>query len=300
MKSCNPKAPITINLLLLIAISCFIYSPVKAQKPENTNVTGLDVGLNFGFYIPNNYNAGFYDGSDANDNKISYVLGNTYWRNEINNLLNISDTFIIAEMPLNMKYTPTYTMGIYFRKTYDNYLGFSASFNYSKLVANDVLVLEVDPNQILTQPDYRYINIWGIEDRMNMDFNISKYFPIKNKMFVPFVEAGLNINSTKVKENKIKVVNSDYSLVNIYLNQAYTPGVQLNEYVINQGGIGFGVNLGGGVRMIFNEKISIDPGFTIYQSRINLDGYKGFRPSAVFFVRLSLTGFLLSGGEEEI
>ncbi len=289
------------NLLknLIITILTLISITIYGQKVENQNVKGLDLGLNFGFYMPNNYNAGFYDGSNNNENKISYVLSNKYWRDEINNLLVVTDTFIIAEMPTEMKYTPTYTMGIYFRKTFENYLGFSASFNYSKLTASDVLVLEVDPNQILTEPDYRYINIWGIEDRLNMDFNFSKYFPLKNKMFVPFVEAGININSTKVKENKMKVVSTDYSLVNIYLNQSYIPGVQTNEYIVNQGGIGLGINFGGGVKMIFNDKISIDPGLTIYQSRINLDGYKEFKPSAVIFVRLSLSGFLAGGEQTE-
>lgn len=258
---------------------------------ETGKFTGWDLGMNFGFYVPAAYHARFYDGSATNVNHISYVFGNKYYYDQIRNSLNSSDTFFITGMPSNMRYTSTFSVGLYFRRTFENKLGIAMEFNFSKLKAEDFFQIQVDPNIILTEPDLRLFPIWGMEERVNINLLFSKYFPSKNSLYVPFFEAGLNINSTRVTENKIKINDLEYSIVDVYLSGSYVPGVQQTQYDIRQGGIDLGLAAGGGVKLVFNKNISIDPGIQLLYQKIKLEAYERFKPGLVFFVRLSLAGF---------
>ncbi len=250
-----------------------------------------DLGLNFGMYWPAKYHAQFYNGYEKNVNKISYVFGNKYWYEDIKRELNSTDTVFVSELPSNMRYTAAFQIGIYLRKTFDNYLGFSLQFDYSKLTSADKFTVEVDPDFIATEPDIRIYDIWGIEERINIDLLISKYFKLDNPMFVPFFEGGLNITSTEVKEHKIRIETLEYSLVDEYLNGSYVPGAAQNTYEIYQGGMGLGFSAAVGVKMLFSDQVSVDPGFRVYFQKIKLDGYQLMKPSFSIFVRLSLADF---------
>ncbi len=286
-----------IKYILLVFISAFSFFVISAQdvEPKRDNSFGYwDLGINFGMYCPSNYHAGFYDGSESNVNKISYVFGNKYWYNDIYNELNASDTVFVRELPKNMGYTPAFQVGFYFRRTFDNYFGVSLQFDYSKLTAADKFSVEVDPGYIAQEPDIRLYDIWGIEERVNIDLLVSRYFKLKNPMFIPFFEGGINISSTRVKENKIRIETLEYSLVDVYLSGSYVPGAPQNQYVIQQGGIGLGLSAALGVKMKFNDQVSIDPGFRIYFQKIKLDNYNLLKPAFSIFIRLSLTDFFTS------
>ena len=258
-----------------------------------------DLGLNFGMYWPAKYHAGFYDGSSKNVNNIDYVLNNQYWHDEIKAALNVADDFYLRDLPTNMRYSAAFQIGMYFRKTFDNYTGFSLQFDYSKLTASDFFTLEIDPQpNIGKEPDIRLYPIWGIEDRINIDILFSKYFKTNSRTVVPFFEGGININSAYVREHKIQIENLTYSLVDVYLNGGYVPGMPQNVYNVQQGGIGWGVSAAAGLKLIFNESVSIDPGFRFYYQKVKLERYEQFKPSFALFVRLSLSGFFAGGDEE--
>jgi hypothetical protein len=285
------------NFLLIIFILSFF--SIKAQdddnKPDGNEFVGRwDLGLNFGVYLPSNYHAKFYNGSEENVNKMSYVFGNKYWYEDIKRELNASDTIFVRELPGNMRYNAAFQVGIYLRRTFDNYLGFSLQFDYSKLTAADVYTLEVDPYLIGREPDIRIYNIWGVEERVNIDILMSKYFKTKNPLFIPFFEAGLNITSTKVKENKIKVENLEYSLIDVYLNGSYIPNAPQTTYEIYQGGMAMGFSIAGGVKLQFSKQFSFDPGFRIYFQNIKLERYDLMKPAFSIFFRLSLADFFSS------
>ena len=283
------------RILFFLILFLSLQSSLHAQESK-VDLSGFDLGLNFGLYVPPAYHAGFYNGSSENVNNIDFIFGNSFQYDQIRNSLNSSDTFFISGMPTDMRYTAAFNIGIYFRKTFKNNLGISLQFNMAKLTASDFFQIQVDPNIILTEPDYRLFSIWGKEDRVNIDLQLIKFFPLKNQMFVPFVEAGLNINSTRVKEHKIQINELEYSLVNVYLNGSYIPGAQQTQYVVQQGGIGWGLTASGGLKMIFNQSISVDPGVQFFMQKINLEDYQEFKPGFVFFVRLSLAGFFASNG----
>lgn len=258
-----------------------------------------DLGLNFGMHWPSKYHAGFYDGDPGNVNNINVVFNNKYYIDQIMRDLNVADTFYLGELPQNMRYTAAFQIGLYFRKTFDNYTGLSLQFDYTKLTASDAFTLIVDPQTNIGQEeDIRIYNIWGVEDRINIDILFSKYFKTKSPIVVPFFESGININSTLVKENKVNIEGTDYSLVDVYLTGGYVPNSGQNVYDIRQGGIGWGVSGAVGLKLVFSESVSIDPGFRVYYQTINLERYQRFGLSYSIFVRLSLSDFFTSSYED--
>ncbi|RUA28360.1 MAG: hypothetical protein DSY76_04490 [Bacteroidetes bacterium] len=293
----------TVFFLLLFIVNTSILSAQYSdyeQDYDNPNGFGhWDLGLNFGMHWANKYHAGFYDGSFDNVNTINFILDNPYQRQDIMRELNVADTFYLAELPQNMRYTPAFQIGIYFRKTFDNYTGISLQFDYTKLTAADAFTLEIDPQPLIgKEPDIRIYQIWGVEERINIDILYSKFFKLNNPMFIPFFESGININSTVVKDNKIQIENLQYSLINNYISGGYVPGTQPYTYHVQQGGIGWGISGAVGMKFVFNESVSIDPGFRIYYQKIKLEGYEEFKPSYSIFVRLSLSDFFAGGDDE--
>ena len=280
------------HVLVLLFVLLGFNSQAQTDEYLSKSFDQWDLGLNFGMYWPSKYHAQFYNGSDSNVNKVSYIVGNKIYYDQIKNILNVSDTFFVRELPSNMRYTGAFKIGIYLRRTFSNYLGFSLQFDYSKLTAADKFTIEVDPDFILTEPDIRICDIWGIEERVNIDLLMSKYFKTKNPILIPFFEGGLNISSTRVKENKIRIENLEYSLVDVYLNgTGYIPNAGQTEYVVQQGGMGLGFSAAVGIKLQFSPQVSVDPGFRIYYQKIKLEGYEEYRPSFSVFVRLSLADF---------
>ena len=271
------------TLLFLVFIYSFGFSQIEPRFDSNYSSSPMNwtFGMNFGFYFANKATANYYNGSDYNENKIQFVLGNKYWREDINKKLNIADTFILEQLPAQMRYDPAVSIGFYARGEMSKTLGLIFQFNYQNLKATDFFTINVDPVTYLTEPDIRLCPIFGSEKRINIDIGISKTFRSKEKTQI-FLEGGFNLNNTKVVESKIQIEDLEYSLVNVYLNQAYVPNSNLQQYVINQGGIGFGTFLSSGVKLVFNDALSIDPGATLYWKSIHLEGYDYSTPRILF------------------
>lgn len=264
-----------------------IKKPIS-KNPQTESETGWKFGANMGFYFASPYTANYYNGSDKNENKISYIISNKYWRDDINRELNINDTFLLRELPQRMKYNTSALVGFLATYQVDKSNSFFIQFNLTKLEAKDFFTIEVDPATFLTFPDIRLFQIYGSEKRYNIDIGVQRLYPIKNKHSA-FVEAGINLNNTKVIESKIRIENLEYSLVNVYLNQNYIPGGNLTEYVINQGGIGYGAFVGGGAKLVFSPTLTLDPGVSMHWSKIKLEGYERFRPHFTIFLRMVFT-----------
>lgn len=261
-------------------------TPVKEE--DSDTVSRFSYGLNLGFYFPDNHPAAFYNGSPANENKLDLILRNPYYRKDIEDTLGYKlDSLNPYDLPSKMRYSAAYSVGFYVRYQLDKSLGLFASFNFVKLEAKDVFLLNLDlPPGWSLDPTYRQFPIWGKEKRVNIDLGISKYFQMAPKSIF-FFEGGLNINNVRVIENKIAINNTTYSLVNVYGNQTYIPNGNMQQFQVIQGGVGFGVFATSGVRFIFSDYISMDPGATFYWKGVNLGKYDGFRPTFNLFVRFS-------------
>ncbi len=71
------------------------------EDTENYKLIGVSFGA--GGFRANKYVANYYNGSENNVNKISYVLNNHHWREDIMQALGGYE-FELYELPANMRY----------------------------------------------------------------------------------------------------------------------------------------------------------------------------------------------------
>ncbi len=274
--------------------------PQKSILPEPGDSvklnSGFSFGINMGAYFANGFHGNFYNGAAGNVDSIGLIFGNYYYTQDIRKEL--QDTFRLLELPTAMKYQPAMQFGFYVKYSFDRQLGVFLQFNYAKLKAKDVFTLGVGPEaSYLTFDDIRTYPIWGTEERIYIDLGVSKTFETSKNVQV-FLEGGLNINNTRIKEHKIQIGSLEYSLINIYGDSPYIPNTQMQTYETRLGGLGIGAFATTGLRFVFNDKISLDPGFSFYWSKANLEGYSAYRPHYAVFVRLCYQSLsALTGGE---
>jgi len=290
----------------LTLILSFVLLNLNASNPDSTALNlntakkpagpkGWEFVGNFGAYWGNKYQASFYNGSKENENNINYVLSNTYWNDEIKNLLMTSvnrDSFALSELPTNMKYSTTMHVGFGVRYNFNPEWAFNLEFNFAKLTAKDFFTLEVFPAKDNESHSYVQYPIWGKETRTNIQAGVVRTLNTDQK-FRPFFELGAVVTNTLVKESQISIEDQPYNLVNIYSGN-YVPNSNVQEYEIRQGGIGFGGYVDGGLKIMFNDFVSMELYASLYYQQINLKGYNAFnlQESAMFRLVLSPAFFM--------
>lgn len=283
---CNLRKNSVLLLLLIVPMMAF-------GQIDSTNL-GWKIALNSGLFLSSNHSASFYNGQDYNDNTINFILKNQYHFNDIMALLEASDTFRLHGLPVKMRYNPALMIGFSFRNNFAEDKAWFIQFNQTKLKAADVYTLEVDPrDQIATEPDLRTFMIWGEEQRYLFDLGYSQEFEGSRPMFRPFIEAGITLTNTKVKAHKIFVVEREYSLINLYGNQPYIPGSNMQEFNVEQGGIGYGGFINAGIKLYVNHYFSLDPTIHLYFATTNLDRYNHLRPHLFFNIRMSVNNLFI-------
>jgi len=258
---------------------------------EEKKFTRFEFGINLGTYFADKYTANYYNGSDQNVNKLSYVWSNIYWYREIALALQSSDTVIIRGLPTNMRYSVALNGGFFFRYNFLRNWGIFLDANYVKLKTSDAVTVEVDPATYLREPDLRILDIRGTEYRINMDLGIHRRIGIPKSIMNIFIQAAFNLNYTRVMSSSINVINQDYSLINIY-NQNYVPNSNIQENQVIQGGVGWGVKSGGGIGFNFSDQLGMELGFSVYYVTVNLEGYQKFNPSYEIYLRFLLSNLI--------
>lgn len=283
-----------ITASLIITLILFVAGKGSAQQEDK--YSGWTFGLNFGLYYPSGYTANYYNGSDFNENKASWVLGNYYWYQEIFNKLDAADTIFIADggLPMNMHYKTALNPGLFGEFRFNKNYSLSFEFNYLKLKANDAISIEVDPKPYATNPDLRLYPVKGLEERVYFNLALKRFFDSEKDNVMYFVLAGINVNNTKVLKNAIYIEGKEYSLINIYGKQNYVPNTGMQTFSVYEGGIGFGLVAGGGASITFDNGIILEPGITANWTRINLEGYKKFTPGIGIYVRFILNSLLFA------
>jgi hypothetical protein len=288
--------------------------PSSDDDGETFDLTGWRFGINMGMYFANKETAGFYSGIPTNENSIAYVLNNKYWGEEIKQQLNSHQILKnVAQYPEwqgsysewqrqygisgsdtsqwwiyypeGLKYDAAISPGFYAKYNFNNSTGVFLQSNYVKLKTSGIFQMAIDSINYLSEPALRAGYLRGIEERVNIDLGISKFYQVSEITHV-FVEMGMHINSTRVLENRIRIGNKEYTIVDRYLGGNYVPNGNTQEYQIYQGGIGFGIFLAGGLKFIVTEDISIDPGVQFYWKKLNLNGYNDFSMDTYAYLRL--------------
>ncbi len=276
------------------------------------NLTGWRFGINMGMYFANKSSADYYNGMPKNENNIAWVLNNYYWYQEVNQQLNsrhilndnippqwsgaynewragyglaAGDTSWWIYYPTNMKYDAAISPGFYAKYNFNNTTGVFIQSNYVKLTTSGIFQMVIDSITGFSEPALRPGYIKGVEERVNIDIGISKFYRTGQITSV-FIETGFHLNSTRVLENRIQIGNKEFNIVNRYLNQNFVPNTNITEYNVYQGGLGFGIFLSGGVKFILAESISIDPGFQLFWKNINLEGYNDFGLNYYTYIRM--------------
>ncbi len=282
------------NILLLIFAAFCIPAQGTAQAESYRGMQeGWIIGMHTGVYFANSYTAGYYSGIESNENSISFVLDNKYRRNEILNYFNAQTyDWTQADLPQNMKYEPEINIGFLARNNITEKWGVFFNFNHVKLRAKGNFTLHFDPDQIVTEPNTGVYEIYGVEDRTNIDIGIHREFSLLSPSVAYYGEIGVNLNNTHVQESAIQMEDLNYSIINRYgPGRGYVPNLPQTEYNFRLGGIGVGILGGMGVKFLFSQKLTIDTGLTSYVKYINLDGYKSFNVHWAPYARIMYNGF---------
>jgi hypothetical protein len=205
------------------------------------------------------------------------------WKNQYN--VQEGDKTWWIYYPIEMKYDATVSPGFYAKYNFNNTTGVFIQTNYVELKTSGAFQLVIDTVTFTSEPGFRTGFLRGKERRSTIDVGISKFYRTGQYTSI-FIETGLHMNSTKVLENRIKIGNREYTIVNRYGSGGYVPNSNSYEYDVYQGGIGFGVFLNGGLKFILNESVSFDPGVSFYYKNLDLEGYKEFKPDIYAYVRI--------------
>ncbi len=293
-----------LRLFLILTVLLFSTGSILSANTENgwpgdslRKNTGFIFGINMGAFWAHKYQAGFYNGSPGNVDSIGLIFSNYYYKEDIRRELN--DTFRLLELPADMRYQPAMQVGFYVKYNITPTTGAFIQFNYSKVKTKDVFTMGIGGEpQYLTFDDIRMYPIWGSEERIFIDIGFSQTFPV-DKIFQPFLEAGVNFNNTRVIENKIAINNLEYSLINVYGNSPYIPNTQMQVYETRLGGLGVGGFASAGFRMVFSKNISLDPGFTFLWNKANLEGYGAYKPHYSVWMRFCFQNLFGNSGSQD-
>jgi hypothetical protein len=297
------KKPLLFFFILCFILSQSLIAQDKTDKGKKTGSRSLkekddeevkenkvirwNFGINIGGYYANKYPAEFYNGADYNVNRVSYVMNSYDWYQEIRRALGSSDqgSVTVLEYPGNMHYNFAMMGGLFIRYNFDLNWGLCLDVNYTQLKTEDAVTFEVDPTMSLTFQDIRLIPIRGVEERVHLDLMMQRNFRLKSRIYF-FLQAGLNMNYTRVLESSIYVAEKEYSLVPIYGPGGYHYGTNQQEYYIIQGGVGYGFMLAGGAGIPLTDVFGIEPGVFFNYNNVKLEGYDQFKPSFGINLRL--------------
>ena len=262
--------------------------------------SGLSVYANAGVIWADGVNANFYSGRPENVNTIDRVLysnsyGTQIW-NELKSAGFIDGTIanynqLRVEEYANMYYRTSFQYGLGIRYDYESGFGWLLRFDLLRLRANGVFNLGSTTGTGILTNSRRYIpcDIMGLEDRIHIDLAITRTVYLGGNICLE-LDLGATLNNTKVRENKMKIASSTYSILDVWNGNTPDVGVGSYEYV-NQGGIGWGVFMSGLVGYGIRGIGAIKAGYTCYHSRTNLIGYDSMGWQHSIFVRFEINNF---------
>jgi hypothetical protein len=157
--------------------------------------------------------------------------------------------------------------------------------NYAKLKTEDGITLVVDPPSYPTFTNYQIYPIYGTEERVMVDLAYQFTYTTKPNITL-FFQLGPSMIYNRVLTNAITIVNTEYSLINIYGNQFYIPNTNVQEVQNLQGGFGWGLYTGAGAGFPLTEVFAIEAGGFMHYTTVHLEGYQELRPSFGIYLRI--------------
>lgn len=258
----------------------------EQEKQDEKTTKLISIGFGAGGFFASKYVANYYNGSENNVNKISYVLDNGYWYNEIKNETQPYD-FELYELPTNMRYKVSTAVNFRAAMRTSDRTSVFFQFNQVNLTATDIFTIElIDATPWVSEPTLMICNIWGGESRTMIDVGFRRLFESDSR-WQGYFEMAFNVTNTKVKENKIQIGNFTQSIID---RGAYVPNQAMYDEIPQ---IGNGIGISGALGLQYNiaRNAFFDVGICTHLQDINLEGYKDFNTNFNLFVRLNLLMF---------
>lgn len=261
-------------------------------QPVYTN-KGFHAGLYVGAFWANRSTAYLYDGYGFDENGQRNTFANSILYNQIVNvygganggidyiaqLLNVNHTdwfFNEQDMPINLRYTTTYLVGLNARYQIHKKASILLNINASKLIVNGKFTIRSSSpsNGLQAQAKVNQFTITGAEQRLMFQLGYQRIIGNNEKLNF-LLEGGLNIILSKAQKNQA-LFNSDQNggannftidLMNVYNQPPYN--FYSAKYLI---GAGIGAVGGIGLHLTFNPKYTIQLLYNPSYDRISL-GY---------------------------
>ena len=268
----------------LFVVSLKSYSQEYEKTEEDSTYQpsiqkGFHAGLYVGAFLANKNTAYIYDGYgfDINgqrntfENSILYNQivniygGATGGNDQIAQLLNVGPddwSFRETDMPINLRYTTTYLVGLNMRYQVNKKSSISLNINGTKLVVNGKFTISSTPpttTGLQGQPKINQFTITGAEQRLMFQLGYQKILGNHEKLNL-MVEGGLNIIFSKAQKNQA-ILNSELNngVNNITIDLMSVYNQTPNNYYSAKYLIGAGIGAFGGIGM----HLTINPKYTV-------------------------------------
>lgn len=304
MYFCVMKKNIVIVGLLITLFSLDVMGQDKGKSTIEDKISdqGVDFYISGGVFFGNKYTAAYYNGAPFNENNLSYIFDNYSWKQSIDNLITRNNHFIsssdpkikLDEYPTNVKYTPAFCIQLAAKYRFNKHWGISLSYSFAKLKAQDIFT--VSYNKVTTGndiPDYLFYDIVAEENRSFFDLSAIYLFETKS-IVKPFIEIGAQFNFVRVKSFDAIIEGQDFSLLDIYGGSTYVANSNMQTFNTKYGGPGFGFSGAFGLKLAFNQYVSLDPAFYVAVTRLGLKGYSDFAFNYGLMVRIVMNDSFFS------
>lgn len=281
---------LSLLLFLFSSINLFSQDDIynSTNKINGDSTKGFHFGLFIGSLFANQYTATMYDGYgfdiDGNKNsfdesfmkqKIIYENGGGYSNSQTDLIaeeLKVDPhtwLFDETDMPTNMRYNPTFMVGITGRYSVDTKNAILLNVNVSKLIISGNFTIRTPQSQTGSSTQINNYNqtfaIRGIEQRLMLQVGYQRILG-DNEKFNALVEGGLHATLAKFDQNTVQINNLNIDLTT-YFNQ---PGLPTSLPVKKPIGIGFGAFAGLGANATMGTKTTIQLIYSPSLEKINM------------------------------
>lgn len=251
------------------------------DEMEEDTVRGFSFGLNLGAYFASKSTGNFYNGSGTVSGFIDE--GQEIRAYSIEERIGASSPFIQDYQhilsyygassyffprdayPLDMRYNPTFLIGLQLKYNFNRYASVVANINAAKLKAVSQFTMQFQGTQmpVNSQGDVRLFSIVGHEQRFNINLGYRQGWMMGD--FSNFyIQLGGSMLGTQFQKNEVYVAERNY---NLFVG-AYNPNQQLAN-VQPRTDIGFGAYGSTGVEFWLG-RYSFDVSFGLSRDRVIL------------------------------
>lgn len=287
------------TLAILAALMLTASATAADDGKPPSRYTGLSVFADAGVVWADRNTADFYSGLPTNANTINRVLhsqqyGRQIWQNLTNAGLISSAVGDYTQLQVaeyaKMSYRTSFLYGLGIRYDYASGFGWLLRFDMARLQAIGAFNLSSDNGTgLLGYDQYVRCGMLGLEDRINIEFAITRYVSLSGSMDFE-LDLGAGLVNTKVRDNLMEIAGVTYSILDIWNGNTPDMGVASYEY-INQGGIGYSVFASAMLGYSISGVGSIRVGYTCSHAKIVLEGYTAWGWQHMIGLRFEMNNF---------